>query len=191
MFRGVTGWDPHHLLQGADRGGAGPDFLWRVHATVPAHGEIGVFNRCHYEDVLIVRVAELAPEDVWRPRFDAIRAWEAQLAVGGTDIVKVYLHISPDEQAERFQARLDDPTKHWKFRLADLDVRERWDDYRTAYTEAIERTTTTDDAPWYVVPAYRKWYRNWAASTILVGHLERLDPQYPDCPDDLTDVQIT
>lgn len=166
------------------------DFLWRVHAAAPARGEIGVFNRSHYEDVLIARVAKLVPEEVWRPRFDAIWAWEAHMAAAGTEVIKVYLHISPDEQAERFQARLDDPSKHWKFRLADLEVRNQWEEYRAAYTEAIERTTT-DDAPWYVVPADRKWYRNWVVSTILVDHLERLDPQYPDCPDDLTGIQIT
>ncbi len=166
------------------------DFLWRVHQGVPAAGEVGVFNRSHYEDVLVVRVDELVPEEVWRPRYDAIWAWEAHLAASGTEIIKVHLHISPEEQAERLQARLDDPTKHWKFRVADLDVRTQWDEYRAAYTEAIERTTT-DEAPWYVVPADRKWYRNWAVSTILVDHLERLDPQYPECPDDLTGVEVT
>lgn len=166
------------------------DFLWRVHAATPARGEIGVFNRSHYEDVLVARVAGLVPEEVWRPRYDAIWAWEAHLAAEGTDIVKVHLHISADEQAERLQARLDDPSKHWKLRLGDLDVRRQWDDYRAAYTEAIERTTT-EEAPWYVVPADRKWYRNWAVASILVDHLERLDPQYPDSPDDLTGIEIT
>ncbi len=153
------------------------DFLWRVHVAAPARGEIGVFNRSHYEDVLIARVAKLVPEEVWRPRFDAIWAWEAHLPAAGTEIVKILLHISPDEQAQRFQARLDDLSKHWKFRLADLEVRDQWDEYQAAYTEAIERTTT-DEAPWYVVPADRKWYRNWAVSTILVEHLEKLDPQW-------------
>lgn len=165
------------------------DFLWRVHARTPARGEIAVFNRSHYEDVLIARVADLVSEEVWRPRYDAIWAWENHLAAEGTEIVKIFLHISRDEQAERFRERLDDPTKHWKFRLADLEVRDRWDDYQRAYTEAIERTTT-DQAPWYVVPADRKWYRNWAVSTILVDHLERLDPQYPESPDDLTGIEI-
>ncbi len=167
----------------------GHDFLWRVHREVPARGEIGVFNRSHYEDVLVARVDKLVPEDVWRPRYDAIWAWEQLLGAEGTTVVKVYLHISPEEQAERLQARLDDPTKHWKMRRADLEIRDRWDDYRAAYTEAIERTTT-DDAPWYVVPADRKWYRNWAVSTILVETLERLDPQYPGSPDDLTGVEV-
>lgn len=165
------------------------DFLWRVHREVPARGEIGVFNRSHYEDVLVARVDKLVPEDVWRPRYDAIWAWEQHLAAEGTTVVKIHLHISREEQAERLQARVDDPTKHWKMRLADLDVRHRWDDYRDAYTEAVERTTT-DAAPWFVVPADRKWYRNWAVSTILVDTLERLDPQYPASPDDLTGVRI-
>ena len=165
------------------------DFLWRVHRRTPARGEIGVFNRSHYEDVLIARVAGLVPEEVWRPRYDAIWAWENHLHAEGTVVVKIFLHISREEQAERFRERLDDPSKHWKFRLADLEVRDRWDDYQAAYTEAIERTTT-DDAPWFVVPADRKWYRNWAVSTILVEALERIDPQYPESPDDLTGIEI-
>jgi PPK2 family polyphosphate:nucleotide phosphotransferase len=165
------------------------DFLWRVHAEVPARGRIGVFNRSHYEDVLVVRVDELVPEQVWRPRYDAIWAFEHHLAAEGTTIVKVFLHISPEEQAERFQARLDDPTKRWKFRRGDLVVRERWDAYQAAYAEAIARTTT-DEAPWFVVPADRKWYRNWAVSTILVEALERLDPQFPASDEDLSDVVV-
>lgn len=154
------------------------DFLWRIHKATPSRGTIGIFNRSHYEDVLIVRVNELVPEAVWRPRFETIRAFEQGLVTDGTTIVKLFLHISPEEQAARFQARLDDPTKHWKFAAADLEVRERWDDYQVAFTEALEKTAT-EDAPWYVIPADRKWYRNWAVSTILVEALERLDPQYP------------
>lgn len=166
------------------------DFLWRVHSRLPARGEIGVFNRSHYEDVLAVRVGNLAPEGVWRPRLDSIRAWERHLVLEGTTIVKLFLHISRKEQAERLQARLDDPSKHWKFRLADLDVRSRWDDYQAAYHETLERTTT-DEAPWFVVPADRKWYRNWVVSTILVDALEGMDPQYPQSPDDLTGVIVS
>ena len=165
------------------------DFLWRIHAEVPARGHIGVFNRSHYEDVLVVRVDEIVPEAVWRPRYDAIWAFEHHLATEGTAIVKIFLHISKEEQAERFQARLDDETKHWKFNRGDLAVRERWDDYRAAYSEAIARTTT-DEAPWFVVPADRKWYRNWAVSTILVEALEALDPQYPVQGEDLSDVTV-
>lgn len=165
------------------------DFLWRVHNRVPARGDIGVFNRSHYEDVLIARVAKLVPEGVWRPRYDTISAFEGLLAAEGTAVVKIFLHISRNEQAERLRQRLKDPTKHWKFRVADLDVRSQWDEYQVAYAEAIERTAT-DEAPWYVVPANRKWYRNWAVSTILVDTLERLDPQYPASPDDLTGIEI-
>ncbi len=165
------------------------DFLWRVHAKAPGMGEVVVFNRSHYEDVLVVRVHDLVPEDVWRPRYDFINDFEANLAAAGTRIVKVYLHISKEEQAERFQARLDDPSKQWKFRKGDLDERARWDDYMAAFEEAITRTST-DCAPWYVVPADRKWYRNWAVSRILVETLRDMDPQYPPA-EDLTGVVVT
>ncbi len=165
------------------------DFLWRVHAKAPAKGEVVVFNRSHYEDVLVVRVHGLVPESVWRPRYDQINDFETTLAAAGTRIVKLYLHISKEEQAERFQARLDDPSKQWKFRKGDLDDRARWDDYRAAFEEAISRTSTTA-APWYVVPADRKWYRNWAVSRILVETLADMDPQYPPA-EDLTGVVVT
>lgn len=167
----------------------GHDFLWRIHRRTPRRGEIGVFNRSHYEDVLVARVEGLVPETVWRPRYDHIRAWEHLLVSEGTRIVKVYLHISREEQAERFRERLDEPEKRWKFNPGDLDVRERWDEYRAAYTEAIERTTT-DEAPWYVVPADRKWYRNWAISTILVETLEDMDPRPPESDLDPTSIVI-
>ena len=165
------------------------DFLWRVHAKAPAHGEVVVFNRSHYEDVLVVRVHDIVPESVWRPRFDLINDFEATLAAAGTRIVKLYLHISKEEQAERFQARLDDPSKRWKFRTGDLEERARWDDYIAAFEEAISRTST-EAAPWYVVPADRKWYRNWAVNRILVETLADMDPQYPPA-EDLTGVEIT
>jgi PPK2 family polyphosphate:nucleotide phosphotransferase len=165
------------------------DFLWRVHAKAPARGEVVVFNRSHYEDVLVVRVHSLVPESVWRPRYDLINDFEAGLAAAGTRIVKLYLHISKEEQAERFQARLDDPSKQWKFRKGDLDERARWDDYRAAFEEALSRTST-DVAPWYVVPADRKWYRNWVVSRILVDMLAEMDPQYPPA-EDLSGVVIT
>ena len=165
------------------------DFLWRVHAKAPAKGEVVVFNRSHYEDVLIVRVHGLVPEEVWRPRYEFINDFEATLAAAGTRIVKLFLHISKEEQAERFQARLDDPSKRWKFRAGDLDERARWDDYVDAFEEAISKTST-DVAPWYVVPADRKWYRNWAVSRILVETMADMDPQYPPA-EDLTGVEIT
>ncbi len=154
------------------------DFLWRVHAQAPQHGELGVFNRSHYEDVLIVRVHELVPASVWQERYDQIKAFESTLAASGTTIVKVFLHISKDEQAERLQARLDDPEKRWKFDPDDLAEREHWDDYQRAYEDAITQTSTAD-APWYIVPANRKWYRDWAVTHILLDAFERVDPHYP------------
>ena len=167
----------------------GHDFLWRIHRHTPARGELVVFNRSHYEDVLVVRVHDLVPEEVWRPRYRFITDFEDNLTAGGTTIVKVFLHISREEQAERFRARAEDPTKRWKFRLADLEERARWDDYQAAFEEAITRTST-EQSPWYVIPADHKWYRNWAVSTILIEALEELDPQYPP-GDDIAGVVIT
>lgn len=155
------------------------DFLWRIHRRVPLRGEIGVFNRSHYEDVLVARVEDLVPEEVWRRRYGQIREFEELLTESGTTIVKVYLHISKDEQKERFQDRLDDPSKRWKFSAGDLEVRAKWDDYREAYEEAITETSTKD-SPWYVIPADRKWYRDWAIMQVLIEKLEKMDPQYPD-----------
>jgi PPK2 family polyphosphate:nucleotide phosphotransferase len=165
------------------------DFLWRVHARTPAKGEVGVFNRSHYEDVLIVRVHKLVAKPVWQARYGHINAFESLLGSGGTEVVKIMLHISPDEQARRLQARLKDPTKCWKFRLADLDERKLWDDYMKAYEAAITRTSTAT-APWYIVPANHKWYRNWAVSRILIETLERMGPQYPKPTEDLASVVI-
>jgi len=155
------------------------DFLWRIHQHTPAHGEIGVFNRSHYEDVLIVRVDEIVPEPVWRARYEQIRHFEQALGHAGTRVVKVFLHISKEEQKARFQSRLDTPEKRWKFSAADLAVRAKWDQYQQAYADAIAKTST-DDAPWYVVPADRKWYRDWAVLQILLGTLKDMDPRYPD-----------
>jgi PPK2 family polyphosphate:nucleotide phosphotransferase len=165
------------------------DYLWRVHPHVPGDGEIVVFNRSHYEDVLVVRVHDLVPEERWRKRYDHIRDFEQMLADEGTTIVKFFLHISKDEQKERLQARLDEPDKNWKFDVGDLRERERWDDYQRAFAEAIEHTST-EAAPWYVVPADRKWYRNLVISQILVDTLEGLDLRHPE-PDDLDGVVIT
>jgi PPK2 family polyphosphate:nucleotide phosphotransferase len=158
------------------------DYLWRVHSEVPADGELVVFNRSHYEDVLIVRVHDLVPEERWRRRYDHIRAFEQLLVDEGTTIIKLFLHISKDEQKERLEARLADPRKHWKFNTADLEERERWDDYQAAYADAITETTT-DDAPWYVVPADHKWFRDLLVAQIVVDTLDRLDLAYPESAD--------
>ncbi len=154
------------------------DYLWRVHRDVPPLGMIHVFNRSHYEDVLIVRVDELVPQEVWEPRFDQINQFEKFLTETGTTILKFYLHISKDEQKERFQARLDEPHKHWKFSRQDLEKRKQWDQYRTAFNDVITKCST-EHAPWHVIPADQKWYRNWAVSKILCEKLEELNPQYP------------
>ena len=160
------------------------DFLWRVHRTAPKAGEIGIFNRSHYEDVLAARVLGLVPEKVWKARYDLINAFEQTLDHGGTTVVKIYLHISREEQRRRFQARLDDPEKRWKFRAGDLEARRHWDEYMEAYEEVLEKTST-GLAPWYVIPANHKWYRNWVVSRILVKTLEGMDPQYPQPMEDL------
>jgi PPK2 family polyphosphate:nucleotide phosphotransferase len=154
------------------------DYLWRVHNECPGHGEIGIFNRSHYEEVLAVRVHDLVPKARWEKRYRHIREFERMLSDEGTRIVKVFLHISSDEQKQRLQSRLDDPTKNWKFRTGDLEDRARWDDVMAAYEQAITETST-DWAPWYVVPADRKWVRNVAVSTLMVETLEAMDPQYP------------
>ncbi len=158
------------------------DYLWRVHLRTPETGMITVFNRSHYEDVLVVRVKELVPEARWRPRYEHITEFERLLADEGTTIVKVFLHISKDEQRARLQARLDEADKHWKFSVGDLEERKRWDAYAAAYEEAISRTSTAT-APWYVVPGDRKWYRDLVVARILIDTLESMDPRYPPDPD--------
>jgi PPK2 family polyphosphate:nucleotide phosphotransferase len=154
-------------------------FLWRIDRALPPAGYIGVFNRSHYEDVLVARVHQLVPEEVWRRRFDEINRFEADLAEDGLTIVKVMLHISYEEQRQRLLARLDDPTKHWKFNPSDLDDRDRWDQYQQAYADVLHKCGTKV-APWYVVPADRKWYRNWAVANLLLAHLDDLKLEYPD-----------
>ena len=154
------------------------DYLWRVHQRVPGDGEIGIFNRSHYEDVLVVRVHDIVPKDVWSRRYDQINAFERTLADEGTTIVKFFLWISKDEQRERFQARVDDPTKRWKFRKADLDERRHWDAYVEAFEDVLSRCST-EWAPWYVIPATRKWFRNVAVAEILADTIGDLKPQYP------------
>jgi PPK2 family polyphosphate:nucleotide phosphotransferase len=165
------------------------DFLWRVHRSVPAAGMIGVFNRSHYEDVLVVRVEELVPEAVWRPRFEQINQFERLLADTGTTILKFYLHISPEKQKEGFEERLTDPKKHWKFSVEDLKKREDWDAYWEAYNEMLARCTT-DWAPWYVVPGDQNWYRNLVVAGAIVATMRQLDPQYPHPDIDLASIKI-
>lgn len=162
------------------------DFLWRIHQVVPPRGMIGVFNRSHYEDVLAVRVRGLAPETVWRPRFEQINAFERMLSQNGVVIRKCFLHVSRDEQRERLQARLDDPRKNWKFRLEDLDDRARWDDYTDAYRDVLAQCSTTE-APWYVVPSDDKAVRNYLIARMLVETLEALHPVYPPMNPDVRD----
>jgi PPK2 family polyphosphate:nucleotide phosphotransferase len=154
------------------------DYLWRVHQHVPRRGDIGFFNRSHYEDVLVVRVLDLQPKSIWKRRYDHINAFEQMLSDEGTRIVKLYLHISRGEQKKRLQERLDDPDKHWKFDEGDLKMRAKWNDFDDAYEEALSRTST-EYAPWYVIPADRKWYRDLAVARVLVDTLEEMAPEYP------------
>ena len=159
----------------------GHDFLWRIHTRTPRKGEIGIFNRSHYEDVLVVRVHKLAPKSVWSRRYDEINDFERTLTAGGTTMVKFFLSIDRDEQRARFQARYDDPTKRWKFSMGDLEERKLWDDYQAAFNDALSKTST-DVAPWYVIPANRKWFRNLAVATILAETMAGLKPAYPPEP---------
>jgi PPK2 family polyphosphate:nucleotide phosphotransferase len=165
------------------------DFLWRIHPQVPGKGRIGIFNRSHYEDVLVVRVAGLASESVWSRRYELINDFEQLLDASGTTIVKFMLHISRDEQRQRFQKRLDNPEKRWKFRLADLDTRAHWDDYMDAYADALSRCST-HHAPWFVIPANHKWYRDLAVARIVTDAAQRIAPQYPEPEKDLSGVVI-
>lgn len=162
------------------------DFLWRVERRLPAAGELGVFDRSHYEDVLIGRVRHLADAAEVERRYGAIEAFERRYVESGGTIVKCLLHISPDDQAERLLARLDDPTKHWKFNPGDIDERELWDDYQAAYDLVLQRTST-DVAPWHVVPSGRKWYRNWAVGQLLLEHLRALGLTWPEADYDVAE----
>jgi PPK2 family polyphosphate:nucleotide phosphotransferase len=164
------------------------DFLWRVHLAVPGRGTIGIFNRSHYEDVLVVRVHQLVPEAVWRPRYEQINLFERILVENDVTILKFFLHISRDEQRERLRARLEDPAKYWKFSAGDLGERDRWDAYTAAYQEALERTGTAA-APWYVVPADRKYLRDLLVAQVVTETLERMDPKYPGPPEGLEELR--
>jgi PPK2 family polyphosphate:nucleotide phosphotransferase len=165
------------------------DYLWRIHAATPANGEITIFNRSHYEDVLAVRVHNLVPPKVWKMRFDQINDFERTLADNGTTILKFYLNIDKDEQKKRLQARLDDPTKHWKFRLGDLDERKLWSDYMQAYEDVLSKTST-EDAPWFIVPANRKWMRDLVISSVLVDALKSLKMKFPESEEKLDGVVV-
>jgi PPK2 family polyphosphate:nucleotide phosphotransferase len=153
-------------------------YLWRIRRQLPTSGLIGVFDRSHYEDVLVVRGNDLVPREVWSARYDEINEFEAELTAQGITLIKCFLHISPEAQRERLIARLKDPAKHWKYNPADLDTRARWSDYTTAYADALSRCSTVD-SPWYVVPSDRKWYRNWLVGRLLLETLEDLKPQVP------------
>jgi PPK2 family polyphosphate:nucleotide phosphotransferase len=164
------------------------DFLFRVHACAPSTGQVCIFNRSHYEDVLVVRVEELVPPNVWQKRYDHINAFESLLADRGTEIIKIFLHISPEEQLERFGARLREPDKHWKLNPGDYAARAKWNDYRRAYEDALEKCSR-EHAPWFVIPADNKWYRDAAAAGILLETLEKMDPKLPSVDVDLNEMQ--
>ena len=167
---------------------AAHDYLWRVHSRVPARGRIGVFNRSHYEDVLVVRVERLVPEDRWRRRYDHINDFERMLVDECTTIVKCFLHISPEEQLERLQSRIEVPRKNWKVKRSDFETRARWWDYKVAYEDLLSRCST-DHAPWHVVPSDRKWARNAIVSEIVCRTLEGIDPKYPRSEHDLDEIR--
>lgn len=165
------------------------DYLWRVHQHTPASGEIVIFNRSHYEDILVVRVHNLVPPAVWQKRYDHINNFERMLADEGTTILKFFLHISKDEQKERLQARLDEPHKRWKFAVSDLAERKLWPDYQQAFAEMLSKTSTPW-APWYIVPANRKWYRNYVVAQTIVETLESLEMHYPPAEEGLDSIVI-
>jgi PPK2 family polyphosphate:nucleotide phosphotransferase len=165
------------------------DFLWRYHQHTPRDGYMMVFNRSHYEDVIVVRVKNLVEEEVWSKRYDQINDFERMIAGNNTRILKFYLHISKDEQKKRLQARLDDPEKHWKFSTGDLAERAHWDDYQVAFHGAIAKCST-DYAPWYVVPANNKWYRNLVVARVIANTLEEMNPQSPPPEPGLEDIVI-
>lgn len=164
------------------------DYLWRVHKAVPGKGEIAVFNRSHYEEVLVVRVHEMVPEPVWRSRYHQIREFEALLAASGTRILKFYLNLSPQEQLARFAKRLEDPARHWKISESDYTERKRWDEYTTAYQDMLNETSSVA-APWYVIPADHKWVRNIAMAHIIKDTLEDMDLQAPAVRVDLAEIR--
>lgn len=167
---------------------AAHDFLWRVHKATPGRGEVAIFNRSHYEDVLVARVHNLVPKAIWSARYDAINAFERHLTDNGVHILKFFLHISKEEQLKRFKKRLEDPARHWKISDADYSERAFWDDYQQAYQDVLSRCST-EWAPWFVVPGDHKWFRNLAVSQIVVEYLESLDMRFPAPKVDLADIR--
>ena len=165
------------------------DFLWRIHKHTPRKGNIGIFNRSHYEDVLVVRVHELVPKRVWKERYDLINDFEKLLTENGTIVVKCYLHVSHEEQRERLQARIDEPQSRWKFNPADLEERKLWDQYQEAYEDALLRCNTRR-APWYIIPSDQKWYRNLVVSNLMKETMKELNPKYPTVKEDFAGVKV-
>ena len=165
------------------------DYLWRIHRRTPCMGEIMIFNRSHYEDVLVVRVHNLVPAEVWKRRYGHINDFERMLTNEGTEILKFYLNIGWEEQKERFQARLENQNKQWKFSLGDLEERKLWTEYMRAYEDMLSKTST-EEAPWYIVPANRKWYRNLVVATLLVETMEGLNLSYPEPEDNLSEIVV-
>lgn len=179
----MTGFDPAgchvHSFKAPSEEERAHDFLWRVHAHTPAAGGVAIWNRSHYEDVLIVRVRELVPKKVWSRRYRHIEEFERILVENGTRVLKCCLHLSREEQRQRLLARVQNPRKRWKFNEGDLEERALWDDYQEAYEDALTRTSS-EHAPWYVIPADHKWYRDWAIATLLLGTLEDMAPEIPE-----------
>ena len=165
------------------------DYLWRIHQAMPRKGQIGIFNRSHYEDVLVVRVHNLVPKEIWQKRYEQINQFEEMLVESGTNIIKFFLYISKDEQKERFEERLKDPQKNWKFSQGDLEERKYWDDYMLAFETAVKKCSTSH-APWFVIPANRKWYRNLAVSEIMRETLESMNMKYPKPTTDLEKISF-
>jgi len=166
------------------------DYLWRVHSAMPERGNIGILNRSHYEDVLVVRVHKLVPQDVWTKRYRQINDFEQMLSENGFTILKFFLHISKDEQKKRFEQRMTDPARNWKLSLPDFEERQHWDDYTEAYEDAL-RKCSTPWAPWFIIPANRKWFRNYLVAELVVNALDRMKLKYPAPSVDLTKVVLT
>lgn len=165
------------------------DFLWRHHMACPPRGMIGIHNRSHYEAVIVERIHEIVPKKIWTARYEQINAFEEMLVAEGTTVLKFFLHISKDEQKERLEKRLAEHDKHWKFNVGDLAERAKWDDYQAAYDDMIENCSTKA-APWYVIPADQKWYRNYAIAKVIVDALKEMDPQFPKGTVDLSKVRV-